>query len=101
MLRFLRCFTLFLRLADLLRHLPNVRREQRISFGQRLQVMAGGGDGAQSTNKLYSHTLLYFLGVTQQNGSDLSRAADMRATTGVQVEVANIDQPQFLALGWR
>ena len=87
MLRLLRRFALFLRFADLLRYFPNVRGEEHSSFGQRLEVMPGRGHRAQSADELDAHTLLYFLGFAQQDGADLSGAADVRATAGVQVEV--------------
>ncbi len=99
MLRLLRGFALFLRFTNLLRYLPDVGREQCSGFRQRLEVASGRGDRAHPADELDASALPHLLGFAQQDGADLAGAAHVRTAAGVQVEVADVDQAQLLALG--
>ena len=52
-------------------------------------------------DELDAHALPHFFCFAQQDRADLSGAAHVGSATGVQVEVADVDQPQLLALGRR
>ncbi len=73
----------------------------RGSLGQRLEVAPRRRDRAQAADELHPHTLPHLLGLAQQDGADLPGAAHVRPAAGVQVEVADVDEAQLLALGGR
>ncbi len=58
-------------------------------------------DRAQPADKFHAHALLHLLGLAQQDAANLAGAAHVRSAASVQVEVADVDQPQLLALGGR
>ena len=55
-------------------------------------------DRAQSADELHAHALLHFFGLAQQDAANLTGAAHVCSAAGVQIEVANIDQAQLVAL---
>src|SRR5271165_5680923 len=74
-----------------------MRREDRGSVGEGLEVAAGGADGAETTDEFDTRPLFHFFRFAQEDCADLSGTVDVGATTGVQVEVANINQSQLFA----
>ena len=66
-------------------------------IGERLEVAAGGADGAQAADEFDAHALFHLLSLAQQDRADLPGAADVGATAGVQVEVADVDETQLFA----
>src|SRR3974377_524820 len=95
-LRLLPALDVIHHLARLLRQFPDVRREKRRGFGQRLKVAASGNHGTQTADELQPHSLLHFLRFAQQDSPNLSGAGNVCASTGIQVKVADVDPPQPL-----
>ena len=69
--------------------------------GQGLEVAASGDDCTQTADEFHAHTLLHLFGLAQQYGANLPGAADVGASAGVQVEVADVDEAQLFADGGR
>src|ERR1700686_2803770 len=84
-------FALFDPLADLLRHVPELRREERRRFAERAVVAAGHANRETAANKLHARSLPHFFGFPQQDRSYLAAAADVSAATGGQIEIRDLD----------
>ena len=90
------------RLADLLRHIVDVRRKERSGFGERGKIVARGGDGALSGNEFDPVSLAHFFRFAQQEAANLSSVGDVGTTAGGEIEIMNIDEAQLIALrGWK
>ena len=89
------------RFAGLLGDVVDVRGEKRGGFGERGEVAAGGGDGALSGDEFYAPSLADFFCLAQEDAADLSGLADVRAAAGAEVEVVDVDEAEFVALGGR
>ena len=89
------------RLAGLLRHVVDVGGEEGGGFGERGEVAAGGGYGALSGDEFDAPSLADFFGLAQQDAADLSGLVDVRAAAGAEIEVVDVDEAQFVAVGER
>src|ERR1035437_9461887 len=89
------------RLAGLLRDIVNVRRKERGAFGERGEVSARGRHSALPGDEFDAPSLTNFFGFAQQNTGNLSGLRDVRAAAGRDIEVADVDEAEFVALGGR
>src|SRR5712692_8177322 len=61
-------------------------------------VVPRSGDGSLSADELHTPSLTNFLYLAQQDASNLSRHAYVRAAAGRQIEIVNVNQTQLVFL---
>src|SRR5438477_8074199 len=74
------------------------RLSQSVETSQRLASFSSAIQRSRESGKRYPHAavlLALFLDLRHADGADLTGAPHMRATTGLQVESDNLDQPHL------
>src|ERR1700674_342795 len=92
---------LFDTLADLIPHIPELRRKKCGRLAESTIVTPGHANCTTAADKLYSCSLPHLLGFPQQNRTDLPARANMSSATGRQIEFRDLDQPQLVMLRGR
>ena len=86
------------RFASLLRDIVDVGGKKRGGFGERNEVATRGGDSTLPGDEFNAPSLAYLFSFAKQDAGDLSGMGYMRAATGREIEIADVDEAKFVPL---